>query len=234
MYVGRVVPLSKAESHSFKESDSVKSSFISLSYRVTKLLQKEDYNNLKLTCIKVVTDAQLSKQVCGKVQSSGNTNELLSALMLSPYWNWMDIRLMEMVAATSDEAMKLLRSYKDYLYPQNLVDLLSFVPTIRKDEESNYKGMSVKMQAKINNVTVKEFFFYRQFLESILNLNEGALVLKRIEKEPFNIEWLIPSDQCSHAYKSARDGIVKFHEISLVSIHIESFEAIHPVCYYIV
>ena len=228
MYVG---PLSEVEPLSFKEFDSVKSSFICLSYKLRKLLQMEDYNILKDTCVNIVTDAQLSKQVCSKVQSSGNTNELLSALTLSPYWNWMDIRLMEMVAATSDEAMKLLRSYKDYLYPQNLVDLLLFIPTIRKEEESYYKMMSVKMQPKINNVTVKKFFSYRQFLESILNLKAGALVLKGIEKEPFNIEWLIPSDQCSHAYKSVKEGIVKFQEISIVSIHIESFEAIHPVCY---
>ena len=225
------MPLSKAESLSFKEFSSVKLSFISLSDRITELLQKKDHNNLKLTCTKVVTDAQLSKHFCSKVQSSGNTNELLSALTLSPYWNWMDIRLMEMVAATSDEAMKLLQSYKDYLYPQNLVDLLPFITPIGKDEESYYKMMSVKIQAKINNVTVKKFYSYRQFLESILNLNEVALVLKSIEKEPFNIEWLIPSDQCSHAYKSAKESIVKFQEISLVSIHIESFEAIHPVCY---
>ena len=225
------MPTSKAEPLSFKEFDSVESSFVCLSHRVTELLQKEDYNNLKLTCIKVVIDTHLSKQVCSEVQSSSNTNELLSALTLSPYWNWMNIRLMGMVAAISVEATKLLQSYKDYLYPQNLVDLLSFIPTIGKDEESNYKIMSVKMQAKINNVTVKKFYYYCQFLENILNLKVGALVLKGIEKEPFHIEWLIPSNQCSHAYKSAKEGIVKFQEISIVSIHIESFEAIHPVCY---
>ena len=232
MYVGRVTPPQESKPHrSFTEFDSVESSFVYLSHTVRELLQKEDYDNLKFTCTKVVTDARLSQQVCSEVQSSGNTNELLSALMLSPYWNWMNIRLMGMVAAISVEATKLLQSYKDYLYPQNLVDLLSFIPAIGKDKESNYKMMSVKMQAKINNVTVKKFYSYRKFLESILNLNEVALVLKRIEKEPFNIEWLIPSDQCSHAYKSAKEGIVKFQEISLVSIHIESFEAIHPVCY---
>ena len=172
------MPTSKAEPLSFKEFHSVESSFVYLSHRVTELLQKEDYNNLKLTCIKVVIDAHLSKQVCSDVQSSGNTNELLSALTLSPYWNWMNIRLMGMVAATSVEATKLLQSYKDYLYPQNLVDLLSFIPTIGKDEESNYKIMSVEIQAKINNVTVKKFYSYCKFLENILNLKAGALVLK--------------------------------------------------------
>ena len=232
MYVGRVTPPQESKPRrSFTEFDSVESSFIYLSHTVRELLQKEDYDNLKFTCKKVVTNAHLSQQFYSKVQSSGNTNELLSALMLSPYWNWMNIRLMGMVAATSVEATKLLQSYKDYLYPQNLVDLLSFIPTIGKDEESNYRVMSVKMQAKIDNVTINKFYSYHQFLERILSLNAGVLVLKGIEKAPFNIEWLIPSDQCSHAYKSAKEKIVKFQEISLVSIHIESFEAIHPVCY---
>ena len=222
------------ESFNFKNFDSVKQSFTFLSYEVVKLLQKIDYLHLKLTCNRIVTDVQLSNHFCSKIQSCSNTDELLSALTLSPYWNWMDIRLMEAVAAISHEVMELLKRYKEYLLPQSLVELLSFIPTVGKDDESNYKIMSIKLQKVINDVTLNDFYSDRHFLETeILNLKEGALVLKHIEKKTFNINWLIPVDQCLHAHKSAKENVEKFHKISLSFVHIEPYEAINQVHTYI-
>ena len=137
---------------------------------------------------------------------------------------------MEAVAAISREAMELLRRYKEYLLPQSLVKLLRFIPPVGKDDESNYKIMSIKLQKVINDVTLKDFYLYRHFLEiEILSLKEGALVLKHIEKETFDIIWLIPIDQCLHAHKSAKKNLGKFHKISLLFVHIEPYEAIAQV-----
>ena len=222
--------LSRTESSSFEEISLVNSCFISLSYKVTELLQKKDLFNLKLTCNEIISDAHLPKHFSSKVESCGTTNELMSTLRMSPYWNLIDIRLMEKITAISGEATELLRRYKDKLYPLKLVDLLSFIPTVGKDDESHYKIMSVRIQKNITNVSVKDFFFHRHFLEmQILNLKEGALVLKNIKKEPFNINWLIPIDQCSDAYKSAKENVENFNEISLSFIQIESYEAIYQV-----
>ena len=222
--------LSRAEPTTFEETTPVYSCFILLSFKIAELLQKKNFSNLKVTCNEIIINAQLPKYFCSKVESCGTMNELLSTLRLSPYWNLMDIRLMEKITAISGEAMELLRKYKDKLYPLKLADLLSFMPIVGKDDESHYKIMSVKIQKRINDVSVKEFFFHRHFLEiEILHLKEGALVLKHIKKEPFRITWLIPTDQCSDAYKSAKENVQKFHEISLSFIHIEPYEAIHQV-----
>ena len=227
--------LPETGSLNFEDFGTVRKSFVYLTYRVTKLLQKEDPFNLKLACQSIVNDAQLPKSFCSKIHSCGDdTRELLSTLTLSLYWNWMDIRLMETVTAISGESLNLLKKYKDYLYPQNLVDLLPLIPAIGKDDESNYKIMSVLIQTKIENVTMEDFFSYRCFLEtSILNLREGLCILKHIEKEPFMLDWLIPDDHCSHAYKSAIRNIKKFQQISLHSVHIESYEVVDKVFNYI-
>ena len=58
-------------------------------------------------------------------------------------------------------------------------------------------------------------------------------MVKHIKQEPFNIDWLIPIDQCSDAYKSAKENVKKFHEISVSLIHIESCEAIYQVHMYL-
>ena len=202
-----------------------------MSFSITELLQRKNFCNLKRTCIKIITDAELPSNFCKEVESCGNTDKLLSALTLSPYWNWIDIRLIEKVTAISGEAMELLRRYKDKLYPLKLVDLLSInIPTVRKDDESHYKIMSVQIQKKIDDVSVKDFFFHRHSLEiQILHLKEGALVLKHIKAKPFSITWFIPIDQYLDAHKSARENVDKFQEISLSLIHIESCEAIYQV-----
>ena len=91
----------------------------------------------------------------------------MSTLRLSPYWNLIDLRLIEKVTAIFDEAtvQELLGKYKDKLYPLKLVDLLSFIPAVRKDDESHYKIMSVKIQKNITNVSVKDFFSIVIFLK---------------------------------------------------------------------
>lgn len=227
--------LPETGSLNFEEFGTVQSSFIYLTHKVTKLLEKEDHYYVKLTCHKVVKDAQLPKSFFNEVQACGNTTrQLLSTLTMSPYWNWMDIRLMETLAAMSSESTNLLKRYKDYLYPQKLVHLLPLIPTVGDDDESNYRMMSVKIQTKIDNITMEKYFFYRHFLETdILDLREGACILKRIEKEPFILDWLISNDQCSHAHKSAKRNVKKFHQISLLSVHIESYEVVDEVFNYV-
>ena len=229
-YVGNIESPARAKSPCFQEATPVDLCFISLSFRIAELLQRKHFNNLKDTCIEIIIGAQLPKYFRSKFESCGTTNELLSTLRFSPYWNWIDIRLMEKVSCICDEAKELLERYKDKLYPLKLVDLLSFLPTVEKDNESHYKIMSVKIQKKINDVLVKDFFFHRRFLEiEILHLKGGALVLKHIKKEPFHITWLIPIGQCLDALKSAKENVEKFHEISLTFIHIEPYEAIYQV-----
>ena len=170
---------------------------------------------------------QIPEYLGNKIKSSGNTKELLSALILSPYWNWIDIRLMETVAAISDDALSIVRQYKEYLHPLHLVDHLSLIPELQKDITANYKIITTKIQVKIDDTTIKDFFHYRYFLETkILMLKEGACIVKNIKKESFEIDWFIPSEQCSHAYESAKGNLQYFNQISLLFVHIESYEKI--------
>ena len=201
-------------------------------HRIIELLQKENALNLKLTCKKIVTDAQLPKYFCSKIQSCGNDmSDLLSALTLSPYWNWIDIRLMENVAAISSiEARNLIKQYKEYLYPQRLVDLLSLIPAVGEVDESNFKMMSVKIGTDIDAVTIEDFLSCRHILETkLLNLKGGSCILKHVKKESFEIDWLIPNEQGLSSYESAKRNCKKFHEISLLFVHIQSYEPVYQV-----
>ena len=216
----------KGESLNFSVLGSVKNSFTRLSDRVSKLLQKEEFFSLKLNCERAVIDAQLPEYFCNKLKSSGNFNELLSVLIFSPYWNWIDVRLMEAVAVISDEAIYMLKQYKEYLHPQYLVDHLSLITDIQADIKVNYKAATIKMQTKIDKITIKHFFSLRHFIETqILDLKEGNCILRNTE-DSFEINWFIPRDQCLHACKSAEKNLMHFYKFSLLSVHIESYDII--------
>ena len=223
--------MSRPASVNFQEIGSVQKSFIHLTHKITELLEKENASTLKLTCKKIVTDVHLPKYFCNKIQScDNNTSDILSVLTLSPYWNWIDIRLMEAVAAISTEAINLIKEYKKYLYPQRLVDLLSLIPAVGEVDECDYKTMSVKIGTNIDVVTIKDFFYYRHILETkLLNLKEGSCILDHVEKESFEIGWLIPSEKGSFSYESAKRNSKKFHEISLLFVHIQSCVPIYQV-----
>ena len=213
----------------FEEFGSVKQSFTRLSDQVIKILQKEQFFNLKLNCRKAVEDAELPDYFSCKVKSSDDTNDLLLTLVMSPYWNWIDIRLMESVAIVYDEAMFMLKQYKEHLHSQNLVDLLSHIPSIHKDVKVNYKTVTTKVKTKIEEITIKDFFMHRHIFETeILKLKEGACILIHVkrENESFEVDWVIPKDQCSYAYKSAKGNLKSFYRISLLSVVIESYDMI--------
>ena len=225
----------------FEALGSVKKSFTWLSDQVIKILRKEELFNLKLNSLKAVEDAELPDYFSCKVKSSDDTDDLLSTLVMSPYWNWIDVRLMESVAVISDEAMLMLKQYKKYLHSQNLVDLLSHIPPIHKDVKANYKTVTAKVKTKIEEITIKDFFRHRYIFESeILNLKEGACILIHIKKEneSFVVDWVIPKDQCLHAYESAKKNLKFFYQISLLSVFIESYnmikaEIVHQVFTYL-
>ena len=222
------MPSSKVEFINYQELGSVALSFTRLSAEIFKLLLEENFVILKLTCEKVITDVQLPEYLSNKIRLSDNTNDLISVLSLSPYWNWTDIRLMEKMAAISGEATDMLRQYKEYLKSENLIDHLPYELTIPEDIDSNYKIMKTRVRKSIN-FTIVCFFKYRDILETeILGLKVGACILThiRIGKKAFEIDWLIPSKVCSDAFKSAKRNHKNFNQVSLYSVHIESYEVI--------
>ena len=231
---------SKAESLNFHAFDSIKLTFTKLSIEIFKLLRKEEnFLDLKLTCERAIIDAQLPEYFSKKVKSCGNTNDLISVLNSSPYWSCIDIRLMETVTAISDKATDMLRQYKEYLMPQNLIDHLSDIPAIPEDIKVNYKILKIKIQKPISLV-MEDFFRYRDILEvEILSLKVGACILTHIDKGTSEIDWLIPTEICLHAFESAKRNSMDFDQLFLHFVHIESCDvvfsgAIHQVTSYVI
>ena len=234
-YLGATVS-SKVESLDFHTLGSVVLSFGWLSNKILKLLLEENFLIVKLNCKQAIFDAQLPEYFSRKIKSCDNTNDLISVLRFSAYWNWIDIRLMETMAVLSTKAIDMLRQYKDYLKPQNLLNHLSSIPPIPEDIKIYYKVLKIKTQKSIN-FTIEEFFTYRDILESeILGLKVGVIILKHIDNKSFEIDWLIPIEKCLHAFESAKRSTKDFNQISIYFVHIESYdvvfsETIHQVCY---
>ena len=86
------------------QSYNVGKAFIVLQTKMRALLIKANYGDLKRACITQKNNpdgAELSPKLVGEIKAAGNFDSLLDLLVCSPYWSWIDLRIMEAMVAAS-------------------------------------------------------------------------------------------------------------------------------------
>ena len=69
---------------------------------------------------------ELEKHLVRKIKSAKSPLKLLDTLEKSPNCNWLDTRLIEVLAYSSESvtAVKLIKAYQKFLFPKILLDVL--------------------------------------------------------------------------------------------------------------
>ena len=98
---------------------------------------------------------ELSKELKEEILGAGSTNSLFNQLIDSPYFKWIDIRLLEVIVTVSEnpQARELLDNYKSTIFSKPLLDVLPNVPS-QEAEEEYYATVVAKAEkdktAKVN------------------------------------------------------------------------------------
>ena len=98
---------------------------------------------------------ELSKELKEEILGAGSTNSLFNLLIDSPYFKWIDIRLLEAIVTISEnpQARELLDNYKSTIFSKPLLDVLPNVPS-QEAEEEYYATVVAKVEkdktAKVN------------------------------------------------------------------------------------
>ena len=105
-----------------------------LTSQLKLLLAKTDFSNIKRSCIEQISTpsgAQLPPKLVVKVKSCEKIEMLFEVLAESPYWSWIDVRLLKVMAAASGlvEAIQLLSNYKKTIFSKQLFDILPNAPS---------------------------------------------------------------------------------------------------------
>jgi len=195
-------------------------------------LSAADFSDMKRACIEQMNNpngAQLPPDVTAKVKSCKTIDDLFIVLAESPYWSWIDIRLLNVMAAASGfaESIELLASYKSSVFTRKLIEFIPNAPSKRIKEEY-YSKIVTKIDKDANNITVADLLNFRSELEKvILDINKGICILDHVEIGSIKVHWYIPNYSVDSAYQSASIRSHMFTEIHLLWIQIAHHPIIH-------
>jgi len=223
------VMISKEE---FAEFDDVGDAFISLQTNLSYMLMKPHFPSLRRACIaqqKTPGGVKLPRLLKTEIRCAQNIDMLLDALVDSPYWSWIDVRLMQAIVRASNipQAMQILKNYKNAVFSRKLIDLLPNIPS--KDiKEKYYDKIVMKLEKDASNMTVADLLESQTELETvIMDIGRGTCILDNIRPGCVEVHWYIPTHCVDNAYQSASSRCHMFNEIHLLWLQIAHYPEIY-------
>ena len=170
----------------FNQFKSVSTAFVILTSSLTRLLRKADFHLIRRSCIEqinTVNGAQLLPEDVTSIKASKNIDELLDVLAMSAYWSWIDVRLLQAMAAASDNmnAMNLIERYKNSIFKKKLKDVLPDAPG-KEVKEAYYTKIVSLINKDPNDIIVEDLLKFQAQLETvIMDIKNGVCILEHLE-----------------------------------------------------
>ncbi|XP_065893199.1 uncharacterized protein [Dysidea avara] len=204
--------------------------FTKLQTQMTVVFRKADYHCVRRACFtNLLNGAKLPDDLVSKMQDAKDIDAMLDILALSPYWSWIDLRLLKVmvVASNSPLATQLLENYKEAIFPIKLDKVLNDIPikTIQEQHSQHYSRVVSKIGQNIDAMTVGDLVQYMSQLEVFMDI-QGACAFDHLKNGCLEMYWYIPNTSVDRAFYSAVINRHKFHEVQLFYIQIGTHPAI--------
>jgi len=216
----------------FAEFEDVGEAFISLQTNITLMLMKPHFPLLRRACIaqqKTPRGVKLPKQLETEIQNAQNIDMLLDSLVVTPYWSWIDVRLLQAIVRASNipQAIQILKNYKSAVFSRKLIDMLPNIPS-KEIKEKYYDKIVTKLEKDASNMTVADLLEFQTELETvIMDIGKGTCALDNIKSGCIEVHWFIPTHYVDSAYQSASTRCHIFNEIHLLWLQIAHYPVIH-------
>ena len=206
----------------FRTYDDVIQAFVKLTATVSILLRNgADFNTVRRSCLSGAAHVVTKNREA--IMSSNNFDKLFDTLATeTPYWSWIDIRLLEAMVTASgiQAAVKLIENYKEAVYGKNLKDVLPNILN-KKLKEDYFTTIVSKVDMNPDKITVAVLLTYRSELEEvIMDINKGTLVLENVKKGCMEVHWYIPNCYVDTAFNNACKNCSKFYVFHLLKLKI--------------
>ena len=185
--------------------ESMESTFATFADKICDELKKgSDFKKARRKCIQNVNVAgtiSLSKDTLNEIRNAKDFDELFDILCFTPYWNWMNIRMLERMATDCSAAQQVINQYKNEVFSRKIKDFISEIPALEipADKYTEVKG---KWNKDFDNLTVKDIVEQWNEIEKKFNVEE-TMLLKSITKGCVEICWVIPNNLVKCAVDSA-------------------------------
>ena len=202
----------------FCKCKTPRNAFHKLSSRMLDFLKHADFNEIRRVCIQDANSPdgiELPLDFVDAIGHTHNINELFDTFAKSHYWNWIDVRILEVMVDFADieNAKQTLKNYKKFVSPLKIKQIL---PELQFDLVSkNYKTIEEKFKSsdeeKLTVGDILEHQFYLAY--DICDINPKSMKLLSIKTGCLELVLAIPRESTLHAYKSALKNFHKFDKI---------------------
>ena len=164
-------------------------------------MNREDFRKVRRKCLEnlnVPGGISLSTDIINKI---GNTKDLYDLFdvtcLCKPYWNWMNIRIIEKMVGISEEAEKLIDQYKNEVFSRKVKDLMLEISNLEVPTDK-YTEVKDKWNKEFDDLRIKDVVKRWGEIEKMLEA-EGTMLFKAITAGCVEICWLLPNDLVERA-----------------------------------
>ena len=217
----------------FKEPMTITNAYTKLLKQLSNILENYDVSDLRMALINQANTPdgiQFDRCVKDEIKSAKSNTELLSTFGEFCCCNWLDIRLLEVLANFCDlpNAVEIIEAYKQFLSAKKLTEVLPKKLSELEKRIEYVTAVSTKVNMDHENITVGDFVKHCWRIEEVVfDLGKQILNIQHVKKGCLEINFTVPV-QCSFdAYKMALYNQHRFYTISLIHVEIGK----HPLIY---
>ena len=214
-----MLSIAKTSTVDFTIIDDVEDMFVALLAALRNMLSEDKFTTLLRGYNTNKVIRRLPSDLVDEIRNTKTLDDLFDVIVKSPYCNWMNIRLLEQMAAASlqPNIHQLISQYKNAVYSKRLQDVFQQIPEFEVPEDY-YSKVRQKWNKEFQEVTLKDVVGHWHRLEKIFGVEEPTLLLERIIKSSVLFHWLIPSELVCHARYSAFENWYELDDILYLDI----------------
>ena len=172
-------------------------------------LSKENFKRVRRKCLEnlnVVGGISLPVDAEKKIMDTANLEDLFEVCCYDcrPYWNWMNIRILEKMACNSSAAKQLIEGYKKKIFSRKVKDVISEISDLEIPTDK-YTEVKEKWDKNFDDLLIEDVVKRWREIEKKLSVEE-TMLLKSITAGCVEICWLLPNDLVEHAICSATNN----------------------------
>ena len=193
-----------------RNSENIETTFSTFVDEIFDILDQQNFDKIQRKCLENVNitagSLQLSKEIEQKIEDTRNVGELFKVMCrFRPYWNWMNIRILEKMAGNCLPAKELIRKYKNDVYSRKVKDVISEISNLEIPTGECYTEVKEKFKKDFDDLLIGDIAKRWNEIEKRLNVKE-TMLLKSITDGCVEICWLLRNDLVDHAIYSATSG----------------------------
>ena len=192
-----------------EDCETMESTFSTFADKIYDTLKEEikaeDFKKVRRRCLQnanVIGTISLPKDVQDQILNANDFDDLFDILCSTPYWNWMNIRMLERMAGNCTAAKQLIKNYKNTVFSRKIKDVISEIPNL-KVPEGEYTEVKVKWNKSFDDLTIKDIVTKWNDIEKKFNVDE-TMVLKSITEGCVEVCWFLPNHLTEHAIYSIK------------------------------